>query len=294
MTQIVWIAVLGISAFAAAPAEKVLFGMPPGYKQIGVKSDNGTVITTYRPETATDSTWTEIMRVTTLPGQKNVTAAQAAAATAKDYSNRCARATIGKITTGQARGYPTASVLLKCEFNPRTNLPEASFTRIVRGNDALYLVQRIFNTPLTAQDETAIWNSMREVSACDMRIRERACPELVGAAAPGDTISSEELTAYRKEVTGAVTRNIASFDGCYKDASRSNPQLHGRMDLHWTVDIGGSAKNVEINDKTSTLADPTFRSCVINELNRMAFPPNRFNQPIDVMNFPLIFHPRKN
>ena len=51
------------------PGEQLLFGLPNGYKQINERKDKDSIVRVYRPETATNATWTEMLVTTTMPGR---------------------------------------------------------------------------------------------------------------------------------------------------------------------------------------------------------------------------------
>ena len=60
--------------------------------------------------------------------------------------------------------------------NPKTKQPEYTYFKAIQGNDSLYVLQKVFKYE-PSRDEIVKWTLyLKNVSVCDSRIAERACP----------------------------------------------------------------------------------------------------------------------
>ena len=96
----------------------------------------------------------------------------------KRYMDACPGTTAKGIFTGDTNGYVVSMLLLKCPNNPGTDKPETTAFRIIKGNDALYSVQRAWRSVPSDPDLDAVMHSLAKVTVCDTRSPDHPCPSL--------------------------------------------------------------------------------------------------------------------
>jgi hypothetical protein len=156
-------------------AENLLIGQPPGFK-VGYQSgqDNRS-ITEYVPVAETVDEWTQMLTVQVFR-HATVDSATFLQAIGKRYMGDCPGTTAKGIFTGTINGYVVSMLVLKCPNNPGTGKPETTVFRIIKGNDALYSVQRAWRSVPTDADLNAVMQTLAKVTACDTRSTDHPCP----------------------------------------------------------------------------------------------------------------------
>ena len=126
-------------------AENLLFAAPSGFKVGYQANHDNRLITEYVPSGETVDDWTQMLTVQIFRGSPLGSAAFLQNV-GKRYMDACPATTAKGIFTGDTNGYVVSMLLLKCPNNPGTGKPETTAFRIIKGNDALYSVQRAFRS----------------------------------------------------------------------------------------------------------------------------------------------------
>lgn len=164
---------------AALSGENLLAGLPNGYK-IGFSKRQGAMqITEMVPQHEEVQNWTHMVTQQVFYGgvpQQNPQQFMQSSDAA--WKKTCQKAEIRQISQGSENGYPAALWLQTCQLNPITQKPEITLFKAIQGNDSFYVVQKAWKSN-PGNDEITTWlQYMKQVSVCDSRIRERACPEV--------------------------------------------------------------------------------------------------------------------
>ncbi len=173
--------VLAASSASAAGAglenENLLVTAPAGYK-VGFETKKPNMLMTeFVPDKETVEDWSEMVTVQVFFGLKT-TPQQFMANMDKLWRSGCPAATEAHtVAEATENGYPTLVWLLDCPKNPKSGKPEITWFKAVKGNDSLYLVQKAFKF-MPDKDQITRWMGyLKNVSVCDSRLAERACPK---------------------------------------------------------------------------------------------------------------------
>jgi hypothetical protein len=174
-------AVLLVATSSPAPgqsllqAENLLFAPPPGFKVGYQSSHDSRLITEYVPGGESVDDWTQMLTVQIFRGSA-VGSATFLQAVGKRYMDACPGTTAKGIFTGDTNGYVVSMLLLKCSNNPGTGKPETTAFRIIKGNDALYSVQRAFRSEPSSLELDEAMHFLAKVTVCDTRSADHPCP----------------------------------------------------------------------------------------------------------------------
>jgi hypothetical protein len=164
------------AATAALVDENLLVKIPPGYK-VDFKDRNADrLINEMVPSDQTVGDWTEMVTVQIFYGLK-ATPEAFEGRVADGWLKSCPGATTGPIASGPENGYPAGVWLLNCPRNPATGKPEFTYTKVMAGNDSLYVVQKAFKFAPSRDQITQWMKYLRAVAVCDTRLAGRACPQ---------------------------------------------------------------------------------------------------------------------
>jgi hypothetical protein len=94
----------------------------------------------------------------------------------KRWFSDCPGSSAKGIFTGQVNSYVVSMLLLRCPKNPSTGKPETTAFRVIKGNDALYTVQRAFRADLSDKDLDEAMHALGKVTVCDTRSPDHPCP----------------------------------------------------------------------------------------------------------------------
>jgi hypothetical protein len=156
-------------------AENLLFSPPKDFK-IGFQSNrDNRLMTEWVPTAETVEDWTQMLTVQIYRGAA-VDSATFLQGVGKRYMDTCPGTTAKGIFTGQVNGYVVSMLVLKCPKNPATGKPETTAFRVIKGNDALYSVQRAWRAVPSDQDVDDVMHALAKVTVCDTRAPEHPCP----------------------------------------------------------------------------------------------------------------------
>lgn len=164
-------------------AENLLFAPPPDFK-VGYQSNHDNrLLTEYVPAGETVDDWTQMLTVQIFR-RATIDSASFLQDVGKRFMDACPGTTAKGIFTGDTNGYVVSMLLLKCPNNPGTGKPETTAFRIIKGNDALYSVQRAWRSVPSDQDLDAVMHILAKVTVCDTRSADHPCPSF-DSLAPG-------------------------------------------------------------------------------------------------------------
>ena len=156
-------------------AENLLFSPPKDFK-IGFQSNrDNRLMTEWVPTAETVEDWTQMLTVQIYRGAA-VDSATFLQGVGKRYMDTCPGTTAKGIFTGQVNGYVVSMLVLKCPKTPATGKPETTAFRVIKGNDALYSVQRAWRAVPSDQDVDDVMHALAKVTVCDTRAPEHPCP----------------------------------------------------------------------------------------------------------------------
>jgi len=172
------LAALGASAARAdLENENLIVTTPPGYKVAFRDKKPNMLMTEFVPAKETVENWTEMVTVQVFFGLKT-TPEQFMGDMEKRWRAACPDAEEAHtVASAPENGYPTRVWLLDCPKNPETGKPEITWFKAVQGNDSFYLVQKAFKFEPSKEEITHWMGYLRNVSVCDSRIADRACPK---------------------------------------------------------------------------------------------------------------------
>jgi hypothetical protein len=161
----------------ALQAENLLIAQPAGFKVGYQANKDDTAISEWVPEGQSVDAWTQMLTVQVYRGAK-VEAATFLQGVGKKWSDACPGSTGKGIFTGQTNGYVVSMLVLRCPKNLTTGKPETTAFRVIKGNDALYSVQRAFRSEPSDAELDDVMHYLAKVSVCDTRAPDHPCPSL--------------------------------------------------------------------------------------------------------------------
>jgi hypothetical protein len=178
---------LGRSAGAAGEipisAENLLFSPPKDF-EVGYQSIYGNQsMTEMVPRGETVDNWTPMLTVQIFRGA-TVDSATFLQGLGKRYMNDCPGTRAKGIFTGKTNGYDVSMLVLKCPKNPATDKPETTAFRVIKGNDALYSVQRAWRADPSDEEIDGVMHFLAKVTVCDTRTADHPCPSLDSWVSP--------------------------------------------------------------------------------------------------------------
>lgn len=163
-------------ASAQLKDENLLQGMPAGYK-IGFQERQGPIILTEMvPESESVEEWTEMVTSQLFIGLKSVSPETFRAESRKKWLEACKDGNFAEIASGEESGYPMALWMLSCPHSKAPGRPEITWFKAIRGQDAFYVVQKSFRFEPSNEQVQQSMRYLRQISVCDTRIPQRACP----------------------------------------------------------------------------------------------------------------------
>ena len=154
----------------------LLQGMPAGYK-IGFQERQGPIILTEMvPESESVEEWTEMVSSQLFIGLKSVSPETFRAESRKKWLEACKDGNFAEIASGEESGYPMALWMLSCPHSKAPGRPEITWFKAIRGQDAFYVVQKSFRFEPSNEQVQQSMRYLRQISVCDTRIPQRACP----------------------------------------------------------------------------------------------------------------------
>jgi hypothetical protein len=171
------------SAQSLINAENLLFSPPKDFKVGYQSSHDNRQITEWIPGSETVEVWTQMLTVQVFH-RATVDGGRFLQDVGKRYMDACPGTIAKGIFTGQINGYTVSMLLLKCPKNPATGKPETTAFRVIKGNDALYSVQRAWTSAPTDQELDNAMHALAKVTVCDTRAPDHPCPSFDSLLTP--------------------------------------------------------------------------------------------------------------
>ena len=152
--------------------------VPEGWTRILDSKTGNLILAEYIPADSPEP-WQQKLSIEAMSGSNLPDPLGFTAAWAQDQSELCENFEDHPIHSGFENGYPTVVRMLVCGENKRTGKPLVTMVKVIRGNESLYTITRIWRLeqlPLP-QDEIAAWSSaLRKTIACDPTLPAHVCP----------------------------------------------------------------------------------------------------------------------
>jgi hypothetical protein len=167
-------------------AENLLFSPPKDFKVGFQANHDNRLMTEWVPSSETVEDWTQMLTVQIYRGIA-VEPAAFLQSVGKQYMDACPGTTAKGIFTGKINGYVVSMLVLKCPNNHVTGKPETTAFRVIKGNDALYSIQRAWRSVPSDQDIDEVMRTLSKVTVCDTRASDHPCPSF-------DSLVPDKLT----------------------------------------------------------------------------------------------------
>jgi hypothetical protein len=122
--------------------------------------------------------WTEMVTVQVERGNHGMTPHQILQSTSTKWLSTCKGSAAKDILDGEVNGYPVAMLLVRCPLVTSTGKPETAMFRVIKGDDALYSIQKTFRFEPSNDQLGQIMKYLGTVKVCDPRKTAHPCPKL--------------------------------------------------------------------------------------------------------------------
>lgn len=159
-----------------APGEHVLMPLPDGFVLGNRAEDDTGMLAEYLPEGEGIEAWSQLvtLRVFRQLGGADPVAFHSRMAQALEAA--CPNSVNQEVTSGIEAGTPFHLVLGGCHNSPVTGGEEWFLSKVMAGQDALYLVQGAWRGPVT-DEQLVFWSQfLSSVTICDTRRDDAPCP----------------------------------------------------------------------------------------------------------------------
>lgn len=157
--------------------EVLLVDIPRGYKVGFQRNDNNMRMTEMVPVNESVKNWTEMVTVQVFYRLQDVKPEQFKGRLEQLWTGGCPGSKSKPVAQGEVGGYPSITWVMFCPLNRATGKPENTWFRAIQGVDSLYVVQKAYKFTPSKQQEEQWLGYLQNVSVCDSRVPERACPQ---------------------------------------------------------------------------------------------------------------------
>lgn len=166
--------------------EQFFLRIPDGWKEVIRTRQQGADIIGYVPQEQNATQWTDMLSVQVFQGMTALPAQSFYERYGTSYRKSCETVRISQLQGGVSNGYPSAFWIMACGNQLQTGAGETSFLRLVQGNKALYVAQRIWRTgrfdaqktsPITGPASEMAIQTLKHFGVCDPSQPDRACPK---------------------------------------------------------------------------------------------------------------------
>ena len=161
-------------------AENLIVARPPGWKTGSQTSHDNRSMAEWVPASETVDDWTQMITVGVYR-HATVDATTFLQRITQQWLAACPGSQAKGIVTGQTNAYVVSMQVLTCPKNPTTGKPEVTAFRAIKGQDALYSVQRAFRSLPNDADYNDTIHFLSTVTVCDTRTPAHPCPGLGSA-----------------------------------------------------------------------------------------------------------------
>lgn len=170
------LALLAGNAKAAMEDENLLQPLPSGFKIANQQHNSRGALTEMVPSTESVDDWTRMVTTQIYFGSQGPSFDAYQSSMEERWKAACDIAEAAPITSGKENGYDFRIWMQSCHFNDKKRPPEITWFKMIQGNDSSYVVQVAFHTELEKSQVIQWMKYLKEVTVCDSRLRERACP----------------------------------------------------------------------------------------------------------------------
>jgi hypothetical protein len=166
------------ASWAQLKDETLVATIPTGFK-IGSQTNHDRVTTLeWIKESESLQNWTEMVTVQVDRSGNKATPPQLLQGIGTKWLLACKDGVANQKPDAEANGYPTSMLLLHCPLNTATGKPETIVFRVIKGNDALYSIQKTFKFDPSNEQLKQIMKYLNGVNVCDPRRTDHPCPRL--------------------------------------------------------------------------------------------------------------------
>jgi hypothetical protein len=165
-------------SWAQLKDETLVATIPTGFKIGSQTNHDRTTTLEWIKESETVQNWTEMVTVQVDRGINRMTPPQVLQSTGKKWLGTCKDSAANQIPDGQANGYAVSMLVVHCPLNAATGKPETTVLRVIKGNDALYTIQKTFRFDPSNDQVGQIMKYLNHVNVCDMRGTDHPCPRV--------------------------------------------------------------------------------------------------------------------
>lgn len=153
--------------------------IPSGWVQVLNSKTPNLMISEYLPANSPDP-WQQKLSIEAMSAPQLPDPLQFVDGWAFDQSKLCNDFEDLPIHAGYENGYQSVVRMLVCGENKRTGKPLVTMIKVIRGNEALYTITRIWRLESLPppQSEIAVWsNALSKTIACHPALAAHPCPE---------------------------------------------------------------------------------------------------------------------
>ncbi len=159
--------------------------LPLGWHEVGQQNQPGRSLTAYAPAGQSDGSLSDLLTVETIPTTKTSLSLQATYnRMGSQYQSACNISNIGRLQMGRVNGYDSAFWVIGCGERPGTGRGEVAFVHVIQGVAALYVIERVWQTPLWHQEGPPVSAAdaenarlmLKGFSVCDTGNPNHPCP----------------------------------------------------------------------------------------------------------------------
>jgi hypothetical protein len=88
-------------------------------------------------------------------------------------------------------------------------------------------------------------------------------------------------------IQAVMRKNFGSFRTCYENGLRTSPNLQGRVNVRFVIDVDGDVSSAA--DEKSELVDPAIVKCVVAAVGKLQFP--KPEGGLVTVVYPIVFNP---
>ena len=164
--------------------EKLLAAPPAGWHNIYSLNNNITRLTDFVPAEETESEWSTKLSFESHQSLAEVDPISIVMGELDSTSSTCEPIESFNLFSGEENNYPTSVRLTFCGENAHSGLGEVSISKVIQGNDYLYIIKLLNRRPVfTDSDhampeaEIAAWAQyFSDISLCDETRDAHPCP----------------------------------------------------------------------------------------------------------------------
>lgn len=155
--------------------EKIQIKVPEGYKIGWQGRKNNVLLTEMIPDGETVKKWTEMVRAQVYLGRTDVVPEQFRMVMVDSWKKSCPAVHAKLMNNGKENGYDYSYFLLSCPLNEKTQKPETTAIKVIKGNENFYIVQKVW-WAVPSDESTGKWAAyMEKVKVCDATLKDHSC-----------------------------------------------------------------------------------------------------------------------